>query len=158
MYLNVILNFFYLYLSLIFIIFSITNLERLIKINMNIKGEILQLLPLQTGEGKNGQWKRQQIIVETDGSYPKKICISVWGNLINEGLLKLGNTLVFFVELESKEFNSKWYTDIKAWKMELVDVGQTLPDLSISVPEKTNLTDVEHIFKNRNDESDGFPF
>ena len=86
---------------------------------MQLSAKLIQLLPLQTGTGRNGQWKKQDIIVETDGQYPKKICISVWGEKINESLLKIGNRLKIDFDVESREFNGRWYTDVKAWKVEL---------------------------------------
>jgi hypothetical protein len=86
---------------------------------MQITARLVQLLPLQTGTGKNGQWKKQDIIVETDGQYPKKICISVWGEKINESQLKPGNRLKIDFDVESREFNGRWYTDVKAWKIEV---------------------------------------
>lgn len=88
---------------------------------MNIKAKLIQLLPLQTGMGKNGQWRKQDIIVETEGQYPKKICISIWGDKINEKQLLIGNELDIHFELESREFNGKWYTDIRAWKIVSVE-------------------------------------
>ena len=42
---------------------------------MQITAKLSQKLPLQTGTGRNGEWKKQDIIVETEGQYPKKICI-----------------------------------------------------------------------------------
>jgi hypothetical protein len=84
---------------------------------MNIQAKLVQLLPIQTGMGKNGQWRKQDIIVETNGQYPKKICISIWGDKINEKQLLIGNQLDIDFELESREFNGKWYTDIRAWKI-----------------------------------------
>lgn len=51
---------------------------------MQLTAKLIQLLPLQTGTGKNGDWKKLDIIVETDGQYPKKICVSIWGDKINE--------------------------------------------------------------------------
>ena len=86
---------------------------------MEITGKIINLLPLQTGTSKNGQWKKQDIIVETDGQYPKKVCISIWGDKINETHLVIGNNIDIAFELESREFNGKWYTDVKAWKLNL---------------------------------------
>ena len=86
---------------------------------MEITGKIINLLPLQTGISKNGQWKKQDIIVETSGQYPKKVCISIWGDKINETQLVIGNNIDIAFELESREFNGKWYTDVKAWKLNL---------------------------------------
>ena len=85
---------------------------------MELTAKLIQLLPLQTGTGKNGQWKKQDIIVETDGTYPKKVCISIWGDKINESVLKIGEQLSLSFDVESREYNGKWYTDVKAWKIE----------------------------------------
>jgi hypothetical protein len=86
---------------------------------MQLTAKLIQLLPLQTGSGKNGQWKKQDVIVETDGTYPKKICISIWGDKIDESVLKTDNLLKIDFDVESREYNGRWYTDVKAWKIEL---------------------------------------
>lgn len=90
---------------------------------MQLVAKLVQLQPLQTGEGKNGPWKKQDIIVETDGTYPKKVCISIWGDKINESVLQLGNNLDIQFDVESREYNGRWYTDCKAWKIDLVGGG-----------------------------------
>ncbi len=85
---------------------------------MQLTAKLVQLLPVQTGSGKNGQWKKQDIIMETDGPYPKKICVSIWGDKIDESQLQLGNQLRVDFDIESREYNGRWYTDVKAWKVE----------------------------------------
>jgi len=85
---------------------------------MQLNAKLVQLLPLQTGTGKNGAWKKQDIIVETEGQYPKKVCISIWGDKINESVLKPGAQLAISFDVESREYNGRWYTDVKAWKIE----------------------------------------
>ena len=85
---------------------------------MQLTAKLIAILPEQTGAGKNGQWKKQDIIVETDGQYPKKVCISLWGEKFERNLLKVGNSLTISFDIESREFNGKWYTDVKAWKVE----------------------------------------
>lgn len=85
---------------------------------MELTAKLLQVLDPAQGEGKNGPWKRQDFIVETDDQYPKKICISNWNDKIDLGSLKEGETVTISVNIESREYNGRWYTDIKAWKME----------------------------------------
>src|ERR1700726_4778711 len=85
---------------------------------MQITAKLVQLLPVQSGTGKNGQWKKQDIIVETEATYPKKICVSVWGDKIDASQLQPGNLLKIDFDVESREYNSRWYTDVKAWKIE----------------------------------------
>ena len=85
---------------------------------MELKATLVQVLPLQKGVGKNGEWKKQDIIVQTDGQYPKKVCVSIWGDKINEQILQIGKQLSISFDVESREFNGRWYTDVKAWKVE----------------------------------------
>ena len=93
---------------------------------MQLTAKLSQLLPVQTGEGRNGPWKKQDIIVETDGQYPKKICISIWGDKINPDILTEGRDLDISFDIESREFNGKWYTNLKDWKIEAIG-GQDAP-------------------------------
>ena len=100
---------------------------------MQLTAKLTQLLPVQTRAGKNGEWKKQEIIVETDGQYPKKVCVSIWGDKINEGQLQIGNILKIDFDIESREYNSKWYTDIKAWKIEVAGTNtQNTPDNAVT--------------------------
>lgn len=92
---------------------------------MQLIAKLIQLQPLQTGMGRNGEWKKQEIIVETDGQYPKKVCISIWGDKINPSVLQVGNTLDVSFDVESREYNGRWYTDVKAWKVELAGTNPT---------------------------------
>jgi hypothetical protein len=91
---------------------------------MELKAKLTQVLPLQTGEGRNGTWKRQEFIVETIGEqYPKKICISIWGDKVNPSVLVIGSELNISFDIESREFNGRWYTSLYAWKVEPVNEG-----------------------------------
>lgn len=92
---------------------------------MEIKGKIVQVLAPQTGEGKNGPWRKQEFILETDtAQYPKKVCIAAWGDKFGEGTVQEGNTVNVSFDIESREYNSRWYTDVKAWKIEALN-GQS---------------------------------
>ncbi|ANT64732.1 MULTISPECIES: DUF3127 domain-containing protein [Prosthecochloris] len=90
---------------------------------MEITGTIAEVLNPKTGTGKNGTWKKQEVILETDGQYPKKICFSFWGDKADNELLRNGSAVRISFDLESREFNGKWYTDAKGWKVEPVAGG-----------------------------------
>ena len=94
---------------------------------MLFRSKLVQLLAVQSGTGKNGQWKKQDIIVETEGTYPKKVCISVWGDKMDLSQWQPGNMLKIDFDVESREFNGRWYTDIKAWKIESAGTGSQSP-------------------------------
>lgn len=107
---------------------------------MQITAKLIQLLPVHSGTGKNGVWKKQDIVVETDGQYSKKICISIWGDKINQSQLQLGNMLTIDFDLESREYNGKWFTDVKAWKIE-VNGSKPLVGMSDSDSSELSLGD-----------------
>ena len=113
--------------------------------DMQLIAKLVQMLPLQTGSGKNGEWKKQDVIVETEGQYPKKICISIWGDKINAGQLVVGNKLKIDFDIESREYNSRWYTDVKAWRIEMVDGSNSQSD---EIP----VSDLEPIERPGNDD------
>lgn len=100
---------------------------------MQLTAKLVSVLPLQTGQGRNGEWRKQDIILETDGQFPKKICISLWGDKINMAQLQIGNQLKIDFDIESREFNGRWYTDVKAWKVEVLG-GSGQPDESTGFP------------------------
>ncbi len=100
---------------------------------MQLSARLVQVMPIQTGTGKNGEWKKQEIIVETDGQYPKKICISIWGDKISQSQLQPGNYLTIDFDVESREYNGRWYTDVKAWKVELAGAPAEIPGAPVEV-------------------------
>lgn len=85
---------------------------------MEITGKVTKLLPLQTGEGRNGPWKKQEFIIETPGQYPKQVCISVWGDRIDQFSLSEGEVVTVSIDLESREYKGRWYTDVRAWRIQ----------------------------------------
>ena len=117
---------------------------------MQLIGKLVQVLPIQTGTGRNGEWKKQDIIVETDGQYPKKVCVSIWGDRINEQQLVVGNNLKLEIEIESKEFSGRWYTELKAWRIELAAAGIAIP--------QNNLENVVHLNIQDDGEEEVLPF
>lgn len=96
-------------------------------ITMDITGKIIKILPLQSGAGKNGTWKKQEFILETSAQIPRKICFSLWGDKIDQFKLAEGEDTEVSFDLESREFNSRWYTEAKAWKIVKKGSSQTIP-------------------------------
>jgi len=87
---------------------------------MEIIGKLIQKMPMQSGISKTGNsWQKQEFVIETMEQYPRKICANLWGDktAILE-TLNIDDKIVMSFDLESREFNGKWYTDVKAWKVE----------------------------------------
>ncbi len=107
---------------------------------MEITGKIIEILPEKAGQSANGEWRKQEYILETETSYPKKICFVVWGDKIEQFNLKKGESVEVSVDLESREYNGRWYTDVKAWKVSKDQVSvsneETNKELGLYEPEK----------------------
>ena len=87
---------------------------------MEITGKIINILPVQFGTGKAGnEWKKQELIIRTEEAYPKTICVALWGNTIDDKL-KQEDKIKASVDIESREFNGKWYTTVKASKIDML--------------------------------------
>jgi hypothetical protein len=92
---------------------------------MEITGKISQLMQIQSGSGAKA-WTKQDVILEIDGTVPRKVAVSFWNDKIQQ--LKVGSTLKVSVNIESREYNGRWYTDIKAWKFDVVGAVAPTPD------------------------------
>jgi Domain of unknown function (DUF3127) len=116
---------------------------------MDITGKLIQVLDPVTGEGKNGTWKKQEFIIETFDEYPKKVCISNWGDKLDINSLSPNDKIKVYVNLESREYNGRWYTEVRAWKMEKEE--STAPPMQ-DAPPPGEAPDFS------NDEMDDLPF
>lgn len=85
---------------------------------MQIKANIKQKLKVETYSTTSGEKKKQTIIVETTDQYPKKIAVQIDPSKVNIENLTYVN---ISINIESKEYNGKWYTNIYGWKVEAVE-------------------------------------
>ena len=84
---------------------------------MDIKGKIIQKLDLQSGTSKAGNaWKKQEYVLETLDSYPRKVKFDFFGDRADQYPLEVGDVITLSYDIESREFNGRWYTDIRGFK------------------------------------------
>ena len=86
---------------------------------MELIGKIIQILPLQEGVSKAGTpWKKQEYILETLGTqYPRKVCFNLFGDNVDKFPMQVGQDVTVSIDIESREFNGRWYTDVRAWNV-----------------------------------------
>jgi len=85
---------------------------------MDIQGKIIKFLEPVNGQGKNGPWKKQEFILELPGDFPRKLCVANWNDKADLAGLKEGDEVKAYIDVESREYNGRWYTDVKIWKLE----------------------------------------
>lgn len=109
---------------------------------MEINGKIVQVLNEQTGNGRNGVWRKRDYVLETKGQYPKKVCVTVWGDKIDQFGMKVGDEVTAGIEIESREYNGRWYTDVKAWKVDKQGADNTYGNVANpSMPDVSSFND-----------------
>jgi len=127
---------------------------------MELTGKIINILPIQSGMGKNGnEWKKQEIIIQTEEQYPKSICITLWGNTIDNNI-KQGDKIKASIDIESREYQGKWYTTVKVWKIESLSASNE-NDVEKNFNEAPPLTgndDLDALWGKNDEGKDGLPF
>mgnify|MGYP002620698248 FL=1 len=84
---------------------------------MDIKGKIIQKMELQQGVSKAGNnWKKQEYVLETLDSYPRKVKFDFFGDRADQYPFEVGDVITLSYDIESREFNGRWYTDIRGFK------------------------------------------
>lgn len=85
---------------------------------MEVTGKVIDILEMEKGVSKNNTaWAKQNVILETEGEYPKKICVTGVGKIVDSmDTIKIGDKLTAHVNLESREYEGRWYSEIKMWK------------------------------------------
>lgn len=88
---------------------------------MDIKGQIIYVSPVQSGVSKNSgkEWKKQEFVIETFGSIPKKICFTLFGeDKIQEANVRLNQVVNVRFNIDAQMYNQRWFNQINAWKVE----------------------------------------
>ncbi len=88
--------------------------------SLAVKGKIDQILKPESGTSRAGkEWTKQEFVIETEDQYPKKVCFTLFGDkvsLING--LAVGQEVEVSFNMESREYNGRWFHNINAWKIE----------------------------------------
>lgn len=87
---------------------------------MDVSGKVIKKYQVETGTGKTGNaWNKQTFIIETEENYPKKIAFQAWGDKVQiVANLREGDRVKVSFDVNCREYQDKWYTDLRPWKIE----------------------------------------
>ena len=90
---------------------------------MELSGKIIAVLPAKEGISRTGNpWKTQEYVLETHDQYPRKMCFNLFGaDKIDQFNIQLGEELTVSFDIDCRQWQDRWFTDIRAWKVERVD-------------------------------------
>ena len=105
--------------------------------NLELEGRLVQKLAPTTGRSARGDWSKQEFVVEyQDGNFPTTVVMNVWGadKVAELARFQQGDMLRISFRPSSREFNGRWYTDLRAWRIQSAAEAASEPDLPIQAP------------------------
>ena len=88
---------------------------------LELEGRLVRKLGVQTGTSARGAWSKQEFVFEyQEGNFPTQVCMNVWGEDKVRELDKyqVNDKVKISFNLSSREYNGRWYTDVRAWRIE----------------------------------------
>ena len=100
---------------------------------MEFEGVVYKIMPATTGTSARGDWQRQEVIFELPQEFSRKVCVIFFNRPSDVASLKEGKAYTVSINIESREYNGRWYTDVRAWrvqpKQEEATPAQPMPDM-----------------------------
>ncbi|MCM1369844.1 MAG: DUF3127 domain-containing protein [Candidatus Amulumruptor caecigallinarius] len=88
---------------------------------MEIEGTIIRRGEYLNGVSRGGnEWQKQEWIMETVGKYPKQVQFSTFGDHCNTLKFEIGRRYRISMDIESKEYAGRWYTNLTAYNAQLL--------------------------------------
>lgn len=95
---------------------------------MDFEVTVSAVLPLVTGQSARGEWKKQDVIFDLPGEFNRKLCVGFWNDkAVDAAALRPGDRVALSVNVESREYNGRWYTEVRAWRMNRLDAQAGAP-------------------------------
>ncbi len=120
---------------------------------MEFTGKIIAVLPERGGISKSGnEWKTQEYVIENHDQYPRKMCFNVFGaDKIAQFNIQLGEELTVFFDIDCRQWNDRWFNDLRAWKVERQSVAAQPAATQVEAP-MPNTPPVDFSAGNANDD------
>ena len=90
---------------------------------IKVVGTIEKLMPISRGVSAAGrEWVKQDIVMSmANGQFVKHFTAAVMGQeRIDNFKLRVGDNIVAYLDIDAREYNSRWYNSINIWRVERV--------------------------------------
>lgn len=95
---------------------------------MEFTGTVFQILPVVKGQSARGEWQRQDVVFEMqEGTITRKLCVTFFNKPDEVARLSVGGSYNVSVNIESREYNGRWYTDIRVWRLQANQPAAPVP-------------------------------
>ncbi len=100
---------------------------------MELAGRVIAVLEPRSGVAKSSgnPWMIQEYVIETHEQFPHRMCFSLFGeDKISQANIQVGEEINVSFDINSREYQGRWFTDIRAWKVDRVGADQPAPAVS----------------------------
>ena len=90
---------------------------------IKVVGTVEKLMPISKGVSAAGrEWVKQDIVMSmANGQFVKHLAATVMGQeRIDNFKLRVGDNIVAYLDIDAREYNSRWYNSINIWRVERV--------------------------------------
>ena len=97
---------------------------------MDITGKVIAILQARGGvSARTGNpWMTQEYVIEVPGTYPRKMVFNIFGeDRIKQFNNQPGEEITVQFDIDAREFNGRWFNDIRAYNIIRGQVNQTVP-------------------------------
>ena len=90
------------------------------------EGIVSTILPAQTGTSARGEWHSQNVVFEMQNNspYTRKVSVKFFNKRDEVARLVTGAAYKVTFDVESREFNGRWYTDVIGRRVEPKEAAQ----------------------------------
>ena len=90
------------------------------------EGIVFAVLPAQTGTSARGEWHSQNVVFEmkTNSQYPRKVSVKFFNKRDEVARLVVGASYNVTFDVESREYQGRWYTDVLGRRVEPKEAAQ----------------------------------
>lgn len=111
---------------------------------LSVIGRITKVLPPQSGTTKSGtKWTKMTFVIDNGEQYNNMFAFEVWKDdkiMAFNQHNNVGDLVLVYFNVDCNEFNGKFYTNLKAWKVESALVNEdrveaNVNDMNVNKPE-----------------------
>lgn len=97
---------------------------------MDITGKVIAIMEARSGVSSRtgNNWMSQEYVIEIPGQYPRKMLFNIFGeDRIKQFNIQTGEEITVQFDIDAREYNGRWYNDIRAYNIIRGQVAATVP-------------------------------
>ncbi len=106
--------------------------------DLSVIGRITKVLPPQSGATKKGtKWTKMSFVIDNGDQYNNTFAFEVWKDdkiMAFNQHNNVGDLVVVHFNVDCSEFNGKYYTNLKAWKVSKAEAEADVSDMQVHEP------------------------